>query len=98
MQVRPIMTPLTNTKELFINGDDCVARYRQWTKKWEAMGWRMDSAKFNATRDQVAYAIPSPARRTSKGWVIDAVPMIPARPAEVAQIDESRVELAARGA
>lgn len=99
MQVRPIMTPVTNTKELFIYGDDCVARYRKWTKKWEAMGWRIDSDKFNATKDRVAYAIPSPARRSNKGWVIDAVPMIPAGHAQVSQIDqEARIELAVRGA
>jgi hypothetical protein len=32
----------------------------------------------NANRNAVAYAVPSPARRQSKNWVLDPVPLLPA--------------------
>ena len=28
------------------------------------------------------YAIPSPARRETRGWVLEAVPLVPASPVE----------------
>ena len=77
LQVRPRFSPRTNIKETFVKGDECVARYREWVKKWEAKGWRIDVAKLNATKNETAYAIPSPARRQSKNWVIDTVPLLP---------------------
>jgi phenylpropionate dioxygenase-like ring-hydroxylating dioxygenase large terminal subunit len=83
LQVRPRFSPKTNIKETFVKGDECVARYREWVKKWQAKGWRIDVAKVNATKDEVAYAIPSPARRNSKNWVIDAVPLLPAAEEQV---------------
>ncbi len=76
--LRPKLTPRTNIKETFVRGDEGVARYREWVKKWRAKGWRIDMEKVNATRNSAAYAIPSPARRTSRNWVLDPVPLIPA--------------------
>jgi len=39
--------------------------------------WRIDVDEVDRNRRKVAYAIPCPARRESKGWVVDAVPLIP---------------------
>ena len=33
----------------------------------------------NRNSKKVAYAIPSPARRQQKGWILDPVPLRPAR-------------------
>ena len=72
----PIVTPPNNTKEIFVPADKLIARHREIIKSYEARGWKIDMAKLNATKDHVAYVIPSPARRESKGWVIDPVPLI----------------------
>jgi phenylpropionate dioxygenase-like ring-hydroxylating dioxygenase large terminal subunit len=81
--MQPHVTPVTNTKELFVDGDQPIGRYRQFLKDWEARGWRIDVRKLIADEGRVAYAIPSPERRKSKGWVIDAVPLLPAARAQV---------------
>jgi len=77
--VRPVVTPRTNTKEVFVPADRPIARYRQFLGEWEARGWRVDVEKVKATQSRVAYAIPSPERRRRKGWPIDAVPLVPAK-------------------
>ena len=74
--INPLVTPPGNTKELFVPADKLIARYREILKGYEAQGWRIDMEKLAATRERVAYAIPSPARRNTKGWIIDPVPMI----------------------
>lgn len=76
--VEPVVTPRTNTKETFVLHDKPIARYREWVADWEARGWRINCDEVARTRKKVAYAIPSPARREAKGWVIDSVPLLPA--------------------
>ena len=90
LRLRPRLTPPTNTKEIFVRGDECVARYRDWVKKWQARGWRIDSDRVTATKSQSAYAIPSPARRHSKNWVLDPVPLIPATQDQSLQADNEQ--------
>ncbi len=75
-QVRPVETPPSNDKEMFMPADLCIGNYRQRLKEWEARGWRIDSATVARNKDRVAYAIPSPARRHTKGWVLDSVPLV----------------------
>ena len=75
--VEPVCTPRTNTHEVFMPADVPIARYREFCKAWEEKGWRIDVDRMIAGRGKVAYAIPSPARRASKGWVIDPVPLLP---------------------
>lgn len=72
----PIRTPDTNTKEILVPGDTAVVRYRQHLKEWDARGWRIDYKKLQEKRGDVAFAIPSPARRESGNWVLDRVPLI----------------------
>jgi phenylpropionate dioxygenase-like ring-hydroxylating dioxygenase large terminal subunit len=76
--VRPVLTPETRTKEFFTPADQAIARYRDKLRIWENRGWRIDMDTVNRNRLKVAYAIPSPARREFKGWVLEAVPLKPA--------------------
>jgi phenylpropionate dioxygenase-like ring-hydroxylating dioxygenase large terminal subunit len=74
--VEPVITPKDMTHEVMMPADRVIVRYRQILKEWEAKGWRIDTEKVNATKGQVAYAIPSPARRDVKGWALDPVPTV----------------------
>jgi hypothetical protein len=79
--LHPVLTPPTNTKEFMTPSDKCIVMYRDRLKEWDAKGWRIDMDEIRRNANKVAYAIPSPARREQKGWVVDAVPMIDARQA-----------------
>jgi phenylpropionate dioxygenase-like ring-hydroxylating dioxygenase large terminal subunit len=76
VEVQPVLTPETRTKELFMPADAPIGRYRDKLKEWEARGWRIDVEEVNRNRKKIAYAIPCPARREQKGWVLDAIPLI----------------------
>ena len=45
-------------------------------KRLPSGGWRIDHKALEADDGEVVYAIPSPRRRTEKGWVFDPVPLI----------------------
>ncbi len=77
VEIQPVQTPDSNNHEFFVGADTPIARYRDYLKDWEARGWRIDTARVERDRKRVAYAIPSPARREQKGWVLDAVPLRP---------------------
>ncbi len=62
--------------ECVVDADLPILQYRKYLHEWEAHGWRIDQAKSEGARPRVAFAIPSPARRTRTSWVIDAVPLI----------------------
>ena len=72
----PSITPETNTKEVIVPADQVIVRYREFLKSWESQGWRIDTETLQANTSRVGYAIPCPARRTSKSWVIDPVPLV----------------------
>jgi len=74
--LRPRLTPATNTREFMLPADKPILLYREKLKEWEALGWRMDIDSIAATQGKTAYAIPSPQRRSQKGWVIDPIPLI----------------------
>lgn len=76
--LNPVRTPETNTKEILLPNDHAVFRYREHCKEWENMGWRIDMKAMKDDEGNVAYAIPSPARRESGNWVLDPVPLMPA--------------------
>jgi phenylpropionate dioxygenase-like ring-hydroxylating dioxygenase large terminal subunit len=75
-ELNPVRTPETSTKEILIAGDECIGAYRKQLKKWESRGWRIDLNTLQTKAGDVAHTIPSPARRTSKNWVLDEVPLI----------------------
>ncbi len=89
MTLHPKVTPRVNTKELFTPSDYAVGRYREWLKEWQARGWRIDMDKLNKVGAHTAFAIPSPARRKRKGWVIDPIPLLPATPARAVEADQA---------
>lgn len=74
--LRPVLTPRTNNKETFVPADKPIARYREKVKEYEAKGWRIDIDEVNRNKHKTAYAIPSPARRVSKGWALDPIPLL----------------------
>ncbi len=74
----PLRTPDSPTKELMTSGDGIIISYRNWLKKFEKNGWRIDQQAMKQSAGDVAYAIPSPARRDSGNWVLDSVPLVPA--------------------
>jgi phenylpropionate dioxygenase-like ring-hydroxylating dioxygenase large terminal subunit len=85
--LNPELTPESNNHELLMPADQAVARYREKLLEWETRGWRIDADTVERQRKSVAYAIPSPARREHpKGWVLDAVPTLPAGAARVGRI------------
>jgi phenylpropionate dioxygenase-like ring-hydroxylating dioxygenase large terminal subunit len=72
----PKRTPDTLTKELMTPGDAAVVHFREHLSKWEANGWRIDMKQLEVDEGDVAYAIPSPARRAEKNWVLDEIPLV----------------------
>jgi phenylpropionate dioxygenase-like ring-hydroxylating dioxygenase large terminal subunit len=74
--LNPVRTPDSNTKEVLVPGDTAIAHYREWLKKWDASGWKIDVKALNARLGDHAITIPCPARRTSDNWVQEAVPLI----------------------
>jgi phenylpropionate dioxygenase-like ring-hydroxylating dioxygenase large terminal subunit len=77
-KLNPVRTPDTNTKEVLVPGDYALVRYREWLKKWDANGWRIDMRALREKLGDVAMTIPCPARRESGNWVLDTVPLVPA--------------------
>jgi len=73
----PVRTPDSPTKELLTPVDKPIYAYRDFLKKWDGMGWRIDWQELQDKRGDVAFAIPSPARQTEKNWVLDTVPLRP---------------------
>lgn len=72
----PVRTPENLTKELMTSADGIIVSYREWLSKFEKKGWRIDQRALEQTEGDVAYAIPSPARRESGNWVLDPVPLV----------------------
>jgi len=77
-QLNPVRTPESSIREVLVVGDEGIGQYRKHLSKWEQRGWRVDLQALKANAGDVAYAIPSPARRLSKNWVLDAVPLVAA--------------------
>ena len=88
-RLAPTLTPTSRTKELLMPHDKAVLQYRDKLDEFEGNGWRIDLDRVNAAKAKgdVVYAIPSPARRQDKGWVLDPVPLMPTKPA-IAQAAE----------
>lgn len=84
----PERTPLNPTEEILTPSDNAVAAYRKWLEKFDDMGWRIDLDKFNEMHGKVrAFAIPSPARRTTGNWALKPIPLVKNR-AERRRIEE----------
>ncbi len=76
----PTQTPISNTKEVLMPADKAIVSYRDWLEKFDNAGWRIDVDAFRSRNGKdTAFAIPSPARRESKNWVIEAIPLLGSR-------------------
>ena len=76
-ELYPVRTPLSPTKEVLMPADKAIVAYRDWLEKFDDMGWRIDINEFNRRNGKdTAFAIPSPARRESKNWVIESIPLV----------------------
>jgi phenylpropionate dioxygenase-like ring-hydroxylating dioxygenase large terminal subunit len=71
----PVGTPNSTTEELLVPSDAAVMSYRKHLRNWKEKGWQIDMETLRAKRQNMAFAIPSPARRESKSWVINQVPL-----------------------
>jgi len=74
----PVRTPKSTAKEVLTPADKPIFRYRDFLQNFDERGWRIDWAELQDKRGDVAFAIPCPARRTEKNWVLDAVPLVEA--------------------
>ncbi len=74
--IRPVMAPTDQTHEIMLVDDQIVVHYRERQGEWEAKGWRIDVDRVRENENKVAYAIPSPERRKSKGWALDPIPTL----------------------
>ncbi|MEZ5473914.1 MAG: aromatic ring-hydroxylating dioxygenase subunit alpha [Steroidobacteraceae bacterium] len=78
----PPRTPISNTKEVLMPADKAVVAYRDWLKQFDDRGWRIDWDEFTRRNGKdTAFAIPSPRRRKTGNWVLEAVPMLGSRAA-----------------
>jgi phenylpropionate dioxygenase-like ring-hydroxylating dioxygenase large terminal subunit len=80
--MHPMLTPRNNVHEFLLPADKAIGRYREFCQEWENRGWRIDVKKMREDEDRIAYAIPSPARRQAKGWVLPAIPLFPGKGTE----------------
>ncbi|MEO8443919.1 MAG: aromatic ring-hydroxylating dioxygenase subunit alpha [Gammaproteobacteria bacterium] len=88
LELNPTITPLSTSKEVLMPADKAIATYRDWLRKFDDMGWRIDWTEFKKRHGtDKAYAIPSPGRRTSGNWVLDPIPLLQNR-VERAQKDQ----------
>ncbi len=46
-------------------------------QEWADKGWRIDIKSLRDQRGDRAFAIPCPARRTTKNWVQKTIPLLP---------------------
>ena len=76
VNINPVLTPNKIKNEFFVPMDRPLKRYRELLEKWQQKGWRIDSETVNNNRLSHAYAIPSPGRRKTKGWVVDSIPIL----------------------
>lgn len=74
--LNPVRTPESSVKEVLVVGDEGIGQYRRHLAEWEGLGWRLDLGALKANAGDIAYAIPCPARRTEKNWVLDAAPVV----------------------
>lgn len=89
-KLAPKRAPQGTIRELLMPADKPIVAYRKKLKGLEAKGWKLDIAAINAAQERgdAVFAIPSPARRESKGWVLEPVPCLPptAQPGDEASL------------
>ena len=74
--LRTFVTTDSMTKEILLPADAIIGKYRSTLREFNDMGFRIDVRKLKDQEHKTAYAIPCPARRTAKNWVLDPIPLI----------------------
>ncbi len=76
--IYPLRTPDTLASEVMMAHDKPLIKYRRFLSEWDKRGWRIDSRAVEEAQknSNKCFAIPSPRRRTEKGWVFDPVPLV----------------------
>ncbi len=77
-ELDPVRTPNSPSEEVLVRSDGAITRYRECLKEWTSRGWRIDMKSLSEQRGDRAFAIPSPARKTSKNWVQKPIPLVSA--------------------
>ena len=72
--IKPVTPSSFNNTDLLLPQEKIMSAYRKHLQAWERTGWRIDSTQVLKDQAETAYAIPSPARREHKGWVLREVP------------------------
>jgi phenylpropionate dioxygenase-like ring-hydroxylating dioxygenase large terminal subunit len=88
--LEPRLSPDDTTREFLVEDDAIMARYRERLRDWERRGWKIDLDRVRAGARSTAWAIPSPARRMHKGWVLEPVPLVAAGTVPAAAREASR--------
>jgi phenylpropionate dioxygenase-like ring-hydroxylating dioxygenase large terminal subunit len=78
-ELDPVRTPDSPSEEILVRSDGAVVKYRECLNEWTDKGWRIDLKSLRKQQGDRAFAIPSPARRTSKNWVQKTVPLVAAK-------------------
>jgi phenylpropionate dioxygenase-like ring-hydroxylating dioxygenase large terminal subunit len=75
--LRPRRTPITMSRELLMPHDRVIVQYREKLEEFTRRGWRIDESALRRAEEagNVIHAIPSPARRETKSWVLEPVPL-----------------------
>jgi phenylpropionate dioxygenase-like ring-hydroxylating dioxygenase large terminal subunit len=84
--LKPVLTPPSTAKELLMPADKVIAQYRDKLGEFEQRGWKIDMTELKRVQERgdTIFAIPCPARRETKSWVLDTVPLVsPGDPASV---------------
>ena len=74
--IKPVTPSSFNNTDLLLPEEKIMMAYRKHLQTWDRQGWRIDSEKVDRDRTEIAYAVPSPARKTQKAWVLREIPLI----------------------
>ena len=75
-EIRPITPSSFTSTDLLLPEEEIMLQYRKTLQDWDRKGWRIDSEQVVRDRAELVYAIPCPARRSEKAWVLPPVPTL----------------------
>jgi hypothetical protein len=76
--LEPRITPTSAVREVLVPAGKVIVRYRERLMEWQQRGWRIDVDAVESRGEDVAFAIPSPARREHKRWALRPIPLLAA--------------------
>jgi len=73
-ELQPATPSAFKSTDLLGPEEKILLEYRKSLQAWDRKGWRIDSEQVLRDQAELVYAIPCPARRAEKAWVLPAVP------------------------